>query len=415
MSSLLVAWSTWLVLASFYGYQLIIRIIPNVIMQDIVNKYQVNADEVGHFAGIYYIGYVLIHIPLGIILDHFSAKKVIPLCIILCIIGFAPLVYADSFVIASYGRLLAGLGSAGAAISAFKLLRLCFGEIKFPKVFGWMATFGLLCAVFGSGPLARLVSYVGWIDALNYLIWFGVALAVLSYFVIPNTKSEESFSFKVIIDDFKYLFSHKIVFVVSILGGFMIGPLEGFADAWSNQYLSTVYKLGNEEAGDLTQLVYIGMAVGCVVIGYLFEKTKSYYGLINISAIAMFACFAILLMNIVENIIILQCIFFIIGIFCAYQLIIIAKTIALVSVEHATFVSAVTNMIMMGFGYFMHRGIGKILHYLWDGTRNEAGSPLYSPDNFYYALLMIPIALIIGFVGCAILAYLENKKKKVIR
>ena len=414
MHTLLVAWSTWLVLAFFYAYQFVIRIVPNIIMQDIADKYQVNADEIGHFAGIYYIGYVLIHVPLGIILDHFSAKKVVPLCIILSVIGFAPLVYIDNFIIASYGRFLTGLGSACAAIGAFKLLRICFGEAKFPRMLGWMVTFGLLGAVFGSGPLARFVSYIGWIEALNYIVWFGITLIIFSYFVIPNTKSEESFSFKTIIDDFKYLFSNKIVLVVSILGGFMIGPLEGFADAWSNQYLSIVYKLTNEEAGDVTQLVYIGMAVGLIVMGYIFEKTKSYYGLIITSAISMLICFILLLIGVTESAMLLKCIFFVMGLFCAYQLIVIAKSIALVTVEHGTFVSAVTNMIMMGFGYFTHRGVGKILHYLWDGNSNEAGTPLYSADNFYYALLVIPTSLMIATVGYIILAYVEKRNKKII-
>ena len=413
MPSLLVAWSTWLALAFFYAYQFVIRIVPNIIMQDIANKYQVNADEIGHFAGIYYIGYVLIHVPLGIVLDHFSAKKVVPLCIVLAVIGFAPLVYIDNFAIASYGRLLTGLGSAGAAIGAFKLLRLCFGEAKFPRMLSWMLTLALLGAVFGSGPLARFVSYVGWVEALNYIIWFGIALTVFSYFVIPNTKSEESFSFKVVIDDFKYLFSNKTVLAVSVLGGLMIGPLEGFADAWSNQYLSTTYRLTNEEAGDVTQLVYIGMAVGLIVMGYIFERTKSYYGLLIVSAISMLICFTVLLMCITENIIVLSLIFFIIGCFCAYQLIVIAKSIALVIVEHGTFISAVTNMIMMGFGYFTHRGIGKILHHLWDGNRNEVGAPLYSADNFYHALLVIPISLVIATIGYIGLAYMEKRKKKV--
>ncbi len=414
MPSLLVAWSTWLVLALFYAYQFVIRIIPNVIMEDIMNKYQINADEVGHFAGIYYVSYVVIHIPLGIILDHFSAKKVVPLCVVLAVIGFAPLVYVDNFVITTYGRLLIGFGSAGAAVGAFKLLRLCFGEEKFPRMLGWMVTLGLLGAVFGSGPLSRFISYLGWVEALNYILWFGMALTVFSYFIIPNTKSEEEFNFKVVINDFKYLFSNKIVLVVGALGGLMIGPLEGFADAWSNQYLKIAYGLTNEEAGDVTQLVYVGMAIGLVVMGYIFEKTKSYYGLLIVSAVSMLVCFMLLLMGIAENVMILRCIFLVMGLFCAYQLIVIAKSVAIVIIEHGTFISAVANMIMMGFGYFTHRGIGKILQYLWNGDRNDIGTPLYSADNFYYALLVIPISLMIATVGYMSLAYIEKRKKKII-
>ena len=101
MSSLLAAWSTWLVLAFFYAYQFVQRVFPNIVMDDIMSRYQVNANEIGHFAGIYYVGYIAMHIPLGIMLDHFNAKKVIPLCILLAVAGFAPLAYIDNFTVAS--------------------------------------------------------------------------------------------------------------------------------------------------------------------------------------------------------------------------------------------------------------------------------------------------------------------------
>ena len=413
MSSLFIAWSTWLALALFYAYQFVQRVFPNIVMDNIMDKYHVNAHEIGHFAGIYYVGYIAMHIPLGIMLDHFNAKKVIPLCILLAVAGFAPLAYIDNFEVATYGRFLIGIGSSGAAVGAFKLLRLGFGEEKFPRMLGWMVTIGLLGAVFGSGPLARFITYLGWEKTLNYILLSGVIIAVISYFAIPNTKSDEKFSLDVILKDFKYLFSNKMVFLVCILGGLMIGPLEGFADAWSNPYLKKVYKLTNEEAGDVTQLVYIGMAVGLVVMGFIFEKTKSYYGLLLISAIGMLGCFVVLLMEVIQSIIILKFIFFIIGFFCSYQILIIAKSIALVHVEHATFISAVANMIMMGFGYFSHRGIGTLLHHFWDGSRNTLGSPVYNTENFYNSLLILPISLVVAIIGFIILALVEKNKKKI--
>jgi predicted MFS family arabinose efflux permease len=140
MPSLLVAWSTWLALSLVYAYQVIERIIPNVIMQDIMDKYHVGADEIGYFAGIYYIGYVAMHIPMGIIMEQFNVKKVMPIFVFLTVLGFVPLVYSDNFTLTTYGRLLIGLFSAGTTVGAFKMLRLTFSEEKFPRMLGWMVT-----------------------------------------------------------------------------------------------------------------------------------------------------------------------------------------------------------------------------------------------------------------------------------
>ncbi|WP_323732615.1 MFS transporter [Candidatus Bandiella euplotis] len=398
-------------LSLFYAYQLIERIIPNVVMQNIMDKYHVGAGEIGRFAGIYYVGYVAAHIPLGILLDHFNAKKVIPICILLAVAGFAPLAYLDNFAVASYGRLLIGFGSAGAVIGSFKMFRICFSEEKFPRMLGWMVTFGLIGAVFGSGPLANLVAYLGWVETLHYVVISGLVLAVFSYLVIPNTSSEKGFSLIAIKDDFKYLFSNKTVLVISFLGGLMIGPLEGFADAWSSPYLRIVYQLSNEEAGYISSFVYIGMALGLIVMGYIFEKTKAYYTLIITSSVLMTICFGIVLAGIINDIFILKTVFLVIGFFCAYQIYIVAKSIALSLEKYATFISAISNMTMMLLGYFFHTGIGKMLHHLWDGVSvSETGSPIYSADSFSKTFAIIPVGLVIATVGFILLAYLEKRK-----
>jgi hypothetical protein len=215
-------------------------------------------------------------------------------------------------------------------------------------------------------------------------------------------------------DDFKYLFSNKAVLLVSALGGLMIGPMEGFADAWSSPYLRVMYKLSNEEAGDVTLYCYIGMALGLMLMGYIFEKTKSYYGLIILSAVSMFFCFVIMLTGVVDDIRILKAIFLIFGFFCSYQILIFSKSIALSLTQYATFIAAVANMIMMGFGTFFHVGIGKALHHFWDGVSvNEMGSPIYSADNFYCAFISLPISLAVAIVGFSFLAYVEKRSKKV--
>ena len=412
MPSLLVSWSTWVVLALFYAYQFIQRIVPNIIMDDIACKYHVNANEIGHFTGIYYVGYIIMHIPLGIALDHFNARIVITLSVLMTVIGFAPLVYTDNFIITTYGRLLIGAGSSGAAVGAFTLIRLGFGEKKFPRMLGLMVTIGLLGATFGSGPLARLISYAGLKETLNYIIYFGILLSVLTYCIIPSAKSGKKFVFKSLVNDFQYLFSNKLVLLVAVLGGLMIGPLEGFADAWSNPYLKTVYKVTNEQASDITQLIYIGMATGLMIVGYIFERTKSYYGLLIVSCISMMTCFVLLLAGIVKSLICLKVVFFIIGFFCSYQILVIAKSISLVRFKHATFVSSVVNMIMMGFGYVSHRVIGKTLHYCWDGHLGFSGQVIYTNSNFYNALLILPISLLIAMIGFISLSILSQTNKK---
>ena len=414
MSSIAVKWSTWTMLTLFYAYQFVSRIIPNIVVDNIAEKYEIDAGKIGSFAGIYYIGYIIMHIPLGIIVEHFNVKKVVPICIIVTVIGFTPLLYSKSFTLAYYGRLFVGLGSAGATVSAFKLLRLLFGKSKFPKMLGWMGTIGLLGAIFGSGPLSKFVLLVGWVSALNYILIFGLALSFFSYFIIPNTQSNTEFNINAIKNDFKYLLANKVVILIAILGGLMIGPLEGFADMWSNKYLITVFKIDNQIAGNITQFIYIGMSVGLVVTSYIFEKTKLCYSLLLTKSLLMLISFLLMVNNLVQNnIILLKLLYYIIGFSCSYQILIISKAVILTNGRSSTFVSSIVNMVMMCFGFSMHITIGKLLNYFSEVTINNISTrQVYTIYSFHSSLIIIPICLALASIGLSLLILKEKRNKK---
>ena len=173
------AWSMWAVASLFYAYQYVLRVLPNIIMPDLLTHFNTNAMEFGQFAGLYYIGYAGAHIPLGIWLDRTSPKIVIPICIILTVTGIAPLLVSDTMAAANIGRFIMGIGSSGAILGAFKVIRLGFPENQFNRMLGLCVTVGLLGALYGGLPVKHLLETNHWQTVVLYFCWIGVALAVL--------------------------------------------------------------------------------------------------------------------------------------------------------------------------------------------------------------------------------------------
>ena len=64
----------WFCITMFYCYQYILRALPNIILPDMMSKYGVGASEFSSFAGMYYAGYVIVHIPIGILTNGFQRK-----------------------------------------------------------------------------------------------------------------------------------------------------------------------------------------------------------------------------------------------------------------------------------------------------------------------------------------------------
>jgi sugar phosphate permease len=45
------AWSAWLIVSIFYAYQYILRVIPNIMMNDIMQQFHMDDAVLGQFSG----------------------------------------------------------------------------------------------------------------------------------------------------------------------------------------------------------------------------------------------------------------------------------------------------------------------------------------------------------------------------
>ena len=389
-------WLAWLTVSLFYGYQTILKILPNIVMPEIMRRYHIDADIFGQFAGIYYITYAGMHLPVGDWLDKKGPKFVIPTCILIAVSGALPLLYSDSWVVACIGRALMGFGSCGAVLGLFKVVHLGFPEDKFTRMLGMGVTIGLLEAIYGSQSVAKLLTIYGYDLVIHYILYAGLALAVVSYFVMPKAKGVRSDKID-LKKDFAELWKKKKIFYIAIFAGLMVGPLEGFADAWGASFLQAVYAIDKEQAAFLPSLIFLGMAAGTTLISYIADKTRCYYAIIIIAAFSMAGLFLSMLFTKVD-ITLLHILLFIIGSLCAYQVLAVYKATTYVKENLIGLSTATVNMILMSFGYLFHTAIGRILQITWDGkTLGEV--PVYSANSFIYGLSVIPIALILGGLG----------------
>jgi len=250
-------WLMWSLASFFYAYQYILRVLPNIMMTDILEKFQIDASLFGQYSGLYYIGYAGMHIPVGILLDKYGPKWVLPLCMILTVIGLLPLLYADHWIYPGIGRLLIGMGSSAAILGVFKIIRMSFPEDKFTFILGCSVTIGLLGAIYGGQPVNYLMHTFGSEKVLQIIILMGVVLSIATFFAIPaqaTVHSQQGWfaSVKEVLTNYKIL-------MICLFAGFMVGPLEGFADVWGKEYLKSVYKLDENVASSLPSLTFLGM------------------------------------------------------------------------------------------------------------------------------------------------------------
>lgn len=391
-----IAWSMWGIVTFFYTFQYILRVSPSVMLDHILQKFSLNAAHFGKFSSTYYLGYALMHIPFGLMLDRFSLRWVLSLSIFLSVLGFVPLAISDHWLICIIGRFFVGAASSGAILSVFKVCQLYFPQRWFSRLLGISVTIGLMGAIYGSTPVDQLNKQIGWENVVLMFFGIGGTIALLVALLCPHIISKNESSLNMWQNLFS-VFRNKRVIGTALLGALMVGPLEGFADVWAVAYLETVCGFERTTATSLPSLIFIGMCVGSPLLPAVAEKFQVYRSSIMTSAIVMMLAFGILL-YIRPSVLMTSVLFFLIGIFSAYQILVITMNSQSVDIQQSGLVTASTNMIIMLFGSVFHIVMTQVMNLFWDG-KIVNNIPVYTPDAYVFGISVIPIALLMAFLG----------------
>ena len=396
--SSVIAWSLWGVVTFFYAFQYILRVSPSVLVSNIMQKFGIDAVDFGSFSGIYYLGYALMHIPIGLMLDRLPVKWVISGSIFISVLGILPLTLSDSWGLSVMGRFMVGAGSSGAILSVFKITRLYFNEQWFSRMLGISVTFGVLGGVYGSTPVDKLNQQFGWENVLLIFFALGsfIALAILIGAPREN-KLVEDVNHDNIKQELKIVLTNKRVLLTALFAALMVGPLEGFADVWAVSFLETVYGFERTVATSLPPLIYFGMCVGSPLLAAIAEKFKAYYEVTIGCAVIMAVIFLTFILC-RPSATVIGVIFFIIGLLSAYQVLAIYMNSKNTDERYSGLVTALTNMIIMAFGSFFHFIISRVMNIFWDGKVVD-NLAVYEPISYVYGIMVIPITLIIAFIG----------------
>lgn len=390
-----VSWVVWITASIFYAYQYILRVMPNIMIDDIMQQFDIGAAAFGQFSGVYYIGYSLMHLPVGIMLDRFGPKKIMTACILLTVAGLMPLLFASHWAYPIVGRFLVGLGSSAAILGVFKIIRMTFSEKNFPKMLSLSVTIGLVGAIYGGGPVSYMRDLFGYESVIQLFAVAGVILAAFTYWIVPEIETTPKTT---VAADILEVLCNKRVIWTCLAAGMMVGPIEGFADVWGTVFLKHVYRFDGTIAASLPSMIFIGMCFGAPLLSLLADKVGSYLGTIIAAGATMAATFFLMLTwHMGPTGVSIS--FLLIGVGCAYQILAIYKASTYVKEHVAGLTTAVANMIIMIFGYVFHTVMGGIIN-----AAGGAGSSV----ALEYGIAVIPIALCLGTTAFTLLFATEK-------
>ncbi len=276
----LIAWTSWLVGAFFYFYEYFIQVAPNVMVPELMQSFQIDAEELSRFTLFYFLAYASMQIPAGILLDKFGVRRLMTIAILFCAVGTFLFATTHLFWMAQLSRAITGLGSAFALLGTAVIISHYFPQRRFATLTGLLLTVGMSGAICGEGPLAFLVSHFNWQQALYLLAFLGIIWSLLAFLVLRDGpqhmhlgyESPNPPTFQQLGQNTLSIITRPKTWITAIYGCFMFAPTITLGALWGVSFLVSAYPgIEKTQAAELISLLFIGWAIGCPLFGYLSD------------------------------------------------------------------------------------------------------------------------------------------------
>lgn len=398
--------------AIFYSYEYLLRIAPSVMESSLRSHFNLSASGFGFLSSIYYIAYVPMQLPVGVLLDRFGPKRLLTIACMICVVGTFLFTGTSIFWVAALGRFLVGFGSAFAFVGVLKLATIWLPEDRLAMVSGMTSALGPIGAMFGDNFLELFVEHSGWVKTLNMTALFGIVLTGILWFGIKDTKGHQKqsgtvSSLKKGMIDLGIILRNQQIWVNGMYGCLVYLPTSVFAELWGIPYLKNAHGLSAQGAGLANSLLFFGFILGAPMMGYISDRLhrRKFPMLIGAGGAAIVMMMILYLPGLSESNI--QSLMFLLGLLYSAQAIVFAVGRELSPGEAAGTAMAATNMIVMLGAMFLQPLVGHLLDYslsarLGDvavtGATMDNLQKLYTLDDYQFALSIIPLGILIAAI-----------------
>jgi MFS family permease len=289
-SSLGKAYFIFFLAASFYMYEFILQVAPSVMAEPMMKTFKISAEGFGVVSAFYFYAYAPMQLPAGVLFDRYGPRKLMTVALVFCAFGSFFFASTDSVLTASAGRFFIGTGSAFSFIGVLVLLSRWFPPHYFAILAGCAQAMSSVGAIFGEMPLAALTDLVGWRSASFILAAVGFVLAILLWLFIQDhpDQSTQSKPNQRMRDEW-----HRLVAVCKQAYTWKTGlyafsiwtPIAVFAALWGIPYLQEKYTISVLVASGMCSMIWIGIAVGSPLLGWISDRFNSRRLSLGISAV----------------------------------------------------------------------------------------------------------------------------------
>ncbi len=276
-----IAWLIFAVGAASHFAVMFNRVAVGQMFPQLMAEFSTTGVGVAALSSIYYYTYALMQVPAGALADTLGPRKVMSGGMLVGAIGWFIFASANSIVVASLARLLAGFGLAGIFLGLLKSISIWFPARRYGTLTGISTFFGNLGVATAMFPFVILVGAIGWRASSYTVAGATLLIAVLIWIFVRdegpygNLKAAggrgESLGFmlKGTLEILKSKGSlQPLIGFLLIFGGLLT-----FTGLWGIPFMMQIHGIPQSVAGSLMVISTAGGATAAVVVGWLTDRS----------------------------------------------------------------------------------------------------------------------------------------------
>ena len=253
----------------------LLRSITATLTPALSSEFNLSAGNLGLLAGGYFLGFSIMQIPAGILLDRFGPKKVIGYFLIIALIGTISFALAKSFTGLLISRVFIGVGVAACLMGPLTGYRVWFEKKYQQRSNSWMLMVANIGFVTSTLPVQILIPVIGWRSIFIIIAALILISIVLISLFIPSWKTQINKVENTNIKSLSQIWRNKFFISLIPLAFFNYGGVQAIQTLWAGPWMLNVSGYNAIQSATGLFWINVTMLFSFLIWGFFLPKISS--------------------------------------------------------------------------------------------------------------------------------------------
>ena len=254
----------------------LLRSITATLTPILTTEFNLSAGNLGLLAGGYFIGFAIMQIPVGFLLDKHGPKKIISSFLVIAIIGNLSFALAKIFAGLLISRIFIGVGVSACMMGPLTGYRVWFAEKYQQRANSWMLMVANLGFVSSTLPVQILLPEIGWRSIFGLIAILTLLSIILILMFIPNWNKTDETLKKENLSALSEIWKNKFFISLIPIAFINYGGIQAIQTLWAGPWMLEVAGYNAIQSATGLFWINITMLIAFLFWGYILPKIESF-------------------------------------------------------------------------------------------------------------------------------------------